>query len=415
MNKKPMKCGKTLQFPAMFVNPQNQMEAELVNLVNQRYPTQPSHAGINYIDGIMISIKDLENVTRMLDQKCLSEYTENKPRSIESKIKIVDPSLHFLFQGTEEDKNSMLETGLFPQSLVAVLAAITSMAKPTEKIDALIDRIYPSFDTLLIRNLLEFQIKNHADIVIFPSVPITTSSKPRFRKQLAKVNEMNKTSRILYNTVFKSTREALDSMSMLTINTSVITPENMHELIEAIAVAEPDHIGIRPQNFSEADVPRTYMLLQLIEKIANITNGKIPIHLFNVTELGYVSFCHGSTSMITPIATDPYFRRKAEQTPFPKCGAYYHPIDMTSDPYEILLDKTRKMNYSLPCHCEICSEYKHVANVPKEYWNKFRRIHFMLVKSMEMKELKESTSFLKTALKDKFARSDRTQWLPFLD
>lgn len=157
------------------------------------------------------------------------------------------------------------------------------------------------------------------------------------------------------------------------------------------------------------------MLLNLVKRISAMTSRKVPIHLFNVTELGYVSFCHGASSMISPIATDPYFRRRVDQMPPPRCGAYYHPIDMTHDPFDILLEKTRRMNYKFPCHCEICTEYERVTNVPEEYWNKFRRIHFMLVKSMEMRELKTSASYLKNSLKDKFARSDRTHWLPFLD
>ncbi len=415
MSSRTLRSGKVLGFPSLFLNPQNEMEGELLKLTNDRYPTKPQNLGINYIDGVVISVKEFAEVSRMFHQTRLSEFTERNGPLLEDKVRLVNPSLYFLFQGTKNDKNAMLDTGLFPQSLKEILNDLSTLAKPSEKIDAAIDRIYPLLDTLLIRNLIEFQIQNDSDILILPSVPVTTISKLRFKKQISKVSQMNKTGRILLDTVFKSIRKRKDSMSMLTINTSTIHPKNIDNLIEALIIAEPDHIGITPLNFNEADIPRTRMLLQLIRRIATITGSKIPIHLFNVTELGYVAFCHGTSAMTSPIATDPYFKRRVEQLPPPRCGAYYHPVDMTHDPYDILLEKTRSVSYRLPCHCGICSEYQNIADVPNEYWNKFRRIHFMLVKSMELKELKDSASFLKNSLKDKFARSDRTQWLPFLD
>lgn len=88
---------------------------------------------------------------------------------------------------------------------------------------------------------------------------------------------------------------------------------------------------------------------------------------------------------------------------------------MTDDTYERLCDKTRSNNYRLPCHCEVCEKYGKVISVEEEVWNDFRRAHFLLVKSGEIKEIRNAPEPLKIALKDKFGRSEQTAWLPYLD
>ena len=88
---------------------------------------------------------------------------------------------------------------------------------------------------------------------------------------------------------------------------------------------------------------------------------------------------------------------------------------MSNDTYDSFLDKTRSKNYRFPCHCEICEKFLNIPSVEKNYWNEFRRIHFLLVKNMEMKELRDAASHLRIALKDKIARSHQTVWLPYLD
>jgi len=167
-------------------------------------------------------------------------------------------------------------------------------------------------------------------------------------------------------------------------------------------------------NLSENNTSRIWALLKFIDEFAKLG---IPIHIFNVREFGYVTFYYGASTITTPIATDPYFMRSKSEDQPPRKGAYYHPLDMTNIVYDMLYAKTRSNNYRFPCHCEICDRFEKITNVPDDEsaWNEFRRIHFLLVKNMELKELRETTVPLNIALKDKFGRSQQTVWLPFLD
>lgn len=391
------------------------MDGRILKFVNERYPIAETNGGVSSIDGIVISVKDLEGVSKGMTQMRLSEFTKKGGRKINERIRIIDPSLHYLFQGTEDDKKAMLDTGIFQTKFKEALDDIGTATKPSEKIERSITKLYPLLDARLVRNLLEYQIKNDADIIVSPSVPITTTSELRLNQQISKIDEMNRIGRGLFDTVFSGIKERKELMNLLTINVSAIAPASLDRLVDVALAYQPDHVGIRPVNFNEADIPRIEVFLQLIRQMVRITTGSIPVHIFNVTEFGFVAYCHGADIIVVPIATDPYFRRKIEEVAPPRKGAYYHPIDLTHYPYDVILDKTRHMNYRLPCHCEICKQYETITNVPNGYWNEFRRIHFLLVKNMEAKECEDAGDSLKIALRDKFSRSQRTAWLPFLD
>ena len=76
---------------------------------------------------------------------------------------------------------------------------------------------------------------------------------------------------------------------------------------------------------------------------------------------------------------------------------------------------SRSFEYILPCHCKVCQREKNFLKA-KEYWNSFRRQHFILAKHLEMQEIKEApSSVLNRHLQQKFSRSKQTIWLAFLD
>jgi hypothetical protein len=115
-----------------------------------------------------------------------------------------------------------------------------------------------------------------------------------------------------------------------------------------------------------------------------------------------------------PIAKSPYTTRKKESEKPVKEGSYYHPIDMIDYSYQRLPDQIRAKNYQLPCHCEICNKFASLLKVGIKQWNFFRKVHFLLVKNMELKEFRETKVLLNAALSDKFGRSQRTGYIPFL-
>jgi len=402
-----LKCGKSFKAPSMFVNPRFPKEGKILREIVARYPETEDRDGLNQIDGIVVSIKDWASISPYIFSGYVVE--DKKRYKLKDRVLIIEPGLYMLFTGVESDKDSLLEV-IGIRELAKTVNKISSVVSQKEKIDLGIEYLYPLLDAKVIQSLLKFQIRSGASILVSPSVPITSIRK--FSEQLNKAREMNRISRILFDTVFTKYRDERDLMHLFAVNVSVLRPENIEPLKEAILANNPDHIGIRLMNFSENNTSRIWVLLKFIEELAKFG---IPVHVFNVREFGYVTFCYGASSITTPIATDPYFMRSKSEDQPPRKGAYYHPIDMTNDVYDMLLEKTRSNNYRFPCHCEICEKFERVINVKEDIWNEFRRIHFLLVKNMELKELRETTAPLRIALKDKFARSQQTVWLPFLD
>ncbi len=408
-----LKTGKSIVFPALFVNPQHSTEARLLREANERYPIRTG-LGIKHIDGVVVSLKDWADVKAglLLSQRVIDENLPRRGYPLRDRVLIIDPSLFVLFQGTRTDKERLFETELFPDKLRGAISQVSIGQKPIDKIDRAMEIVYPQLDSRLILNLLRFQIQNGTDVIVCPSVPLT--SQRRFEKQLEKAREMQSTSRILLDTVLREESKRIDVMNLLTLNLSVIGVERSEEIIHALLADHPDQVGIRLMNLDATNTSQVSRFLEFLSELRGYAKS-VPIHLLNLNEFGYVTFCYGANTATSPIATNPYFQRGEEFDQPPRLGSYYHPIDMSYDTYEVLLAKTRKFEYVLPCHCEICSSFENIPRVPNPDWNSFRRIHFLLVKSMEVKEIRDNDSSLKHALRDKFGRSRQTVWVPYLD
>ena len=406
INKISLKSGKILEFPCMFINLKNNSEAEILRIIEARYPQNTNHNGINNIEGLSVSIKDWQDISKYFSMG----YIINEPQyRLKDRVLIIDPSLYILFSGTENDKTSLLSTISQSFDIQKVVTGISNMPQKN-KSNQNIDELYPLLDTKFIRMLLEYQIKNHGDIIISPSTPITSLN--RIEEQIEKSKEMNRISKILFDTVFSAVKDERDLMHVLSLRLSALKSNYIEELKEAVLINNPDQIGIRIMGLDEGNTSQIWSLLNFIQELSQSNK---PIHIFNVREFGYVTYCYGAKSITTPIASDPYFVRAISNEPVPRRGAFYHPKDMTDDSYDILLAKTRSNNYTFPCYCEICERFGKIMSVNKPDWNEFRRIHFLLVKNMEIKELKTVKVSIKEALKDKFARSQQTTWLPYLD
>ena len=402
-----LNSGKEFNFPSMFVELKYASEGRILRELVVRYSKNLANGSIDQIEGIMISIKKWEEISKFI----FLGYISNEPTyKLTDRILLMDPSLHLLFTGTESDKISLLDAINASKEIRKTVNNISAISSQKEKTNQKISRLYPLLDSRLIRDILEYQIMNGTDILISPSTPVT--SLRRIDEQIEKTKEMNRVSKILLDTVFSGVQEEKDLMHLLSLRLSVLKPDYIDLLKEALLINNPDHIGIRVMSLYENNPSQIWAFLRFIEELSKT---KIPIHIFNVREFGYIALCYGANTITTPIAADPYFIRGLSDEAPPRRGAYYHPIDMTNDTYELLLEKTRSNNYKFPCHCEICKRFEKIIKIDKDNWNEFRRIHFLLVKNMEMKELRETQTPLKISLKDKIARAQQTVWLPYLD
>lgn len=405
-----LKCGKSFNAPALFVNARTKKEAHLLKETINRYPINKDHDGLNQIDGIVVSIKEYHKVSPFLVKKKLKDFGEEH-YSIDDRIQIIDPSSYLPFMGTRQDKeafcNAVKEWMPELQSIIDQIAVIKSQKT---KIKEYMKKIYPLLDVRVIQRFLEFQIENHADILICPSVPL--SSPRMIKEQIQKMGEMNRQGGILLKTIFKKYKEPRDLMNLVALNPSVLIPKYFEDIRNALVQGKPDMIGIRLMNLNEKKVAEIKVFLKFLK---NLIGAKIPILVFNVREFGYVTFCHGASVISMPIAKSPYTTRtKGGERP-PREGTYYHPIDMVDYSYTRLRGEIRSNNYRFPCHCEICDAFSSFLKVKKSYWNDFRKIHFLLVKNTETKEFREIEVPLKVALKDKFGRSKKTGYVTFLD
>jgi hypothetical protein len=424
------KSGKKFDAPSLFVNPQTEIDAAILRATIQSLPSQTA-----YINGIVVGLKDWRAVRRGLnaDQAALFETL-----GINDRVKIVDNSLHILFQGASQDKESLMNVEIDGKrigdfQLIAggqrvrdVVLRIKSLdpSQRKEKIEHYIKELYPYMD-LLIQPLMKFSIEEGSDFVVVPSVPLSISTG-LLELQIEKARSMNKAGKVFANTLFGKSMEKRDLMFMITLSPTIVKPEYFDQIASTIIIEEegketvyPDQIGIRIMHLDKNNTDSIQSLLEFITHLATMLKARkkqIPIHLFNVREFGYVTFCYGATTMTTPMAKSPYMQIYNSNKAKPDMmGRYYHPIDMEDYTYEKSLALSRHANYRLPCHCVVCDSAQNFLAV-KDDWNSFRRRHFLLVKHMEIAEIKNAPAItLYRHLQQRFSRSKQTLWLAFLD
>ena len=356
---------------------------------------------------------------------------------VDDKLSFIDPGFHIIFQGYSDDKNNLMNVEvdkkkigdyqLIPGGLRLrdVVSAITAMKKnkPIEKNERYVKEVYPYMDNL-VNPTMKTEIEYNSDIIVIPSVPITLPSM--ITRQTSQAKKMNKSGKVLSDTIFAKEMQKRDLMFMLTLNMSVVQQEYYDDLINTVIIKDknsdeelfPDQIGIRVMN-DDNDVEKTQSFLDFLARLTRTLQNyqkEIPIHIFNVRENGYVMFAYGATTITTPIATPQYIRRGSNTGSFTTTkGKYYHPIHMLDYKYEKMLSLSRSFDYVLPCHCRECQKQKNFL-VAKEHWNLFRRRHFLLVKHLEMQEIKDVPSaVLHRHLQQKFSRSKITGLIAYLD
>ncbi|MGI0028052.1 MAG: hypothetical protein ACREAD_09475 [Nitrosopumilaceae archaeon] len=181
----------------------------------------------------------------------------------------------------------------------------------------------------------------------------------------------------------------------------------------------PDHVGIKIDRIQESDTVAQITLFKFFREFneyAKHKTGKAPpMHFINVNELGYVGYCSAVSNIVCPIGHSPSypFKRKkgggsSSATPveIDTSMRYYHPINMDYPKFSL--------QNPFPCACTECDKQQMAKNVPNKQRPLHNRKHWLEVKDGEIKEFRETPARLDIALRDKFARANRTQLIAYL-
>jgi hypothetical protein len=396
-----LKNGKTFTFPSMFVNPQNPRDVESLWKSDEEF-------GLPHIDGILVNMIDFHEVYGKLALDSQPILSQEKP-SLREKIRIIDPSYHVLLTGAMEEKARMLTTGFFDKKIEKATKQIMhTKLSPSDKTRIIVNDIYPN---LTVKPAIDFLVKNKSDAIVSPCVNL--SSKRWFGKQVDKAREMLMDTRALLTTSYKAYSEKHDLMNIVTIQKDVVTERNFATLFRLLLCNDPDQVGIRVMGIQESDtvfldtlfafIRQFNLFMRLREK-----RTQIPIHLVNIDEIGYSGYCNGVVNIVSPIASNPYYKFSSTSSDEDRdmSGRYYHPFNMNY-PYLSTITK-------LPCSCAECKRFKQVSAIPVEYRPTFRRKHWLRVKDNEIQQLRETPARLDVALRDKFANSMRVGLVAYI-
>ncbi|MGI0070022.1 MAG: hypothetical protein ACREAN_07195, partial [Nitrosopumilaceae archaeon] len=352
-------------------------------------------------------------------------------------IKIIDLELHLPFVGLETEKDEILSSNLFSS---AIRQAVKEVSAPKlsrgenvkkqswEKQDQHITNVYPLFDASLVTRLLKHQVDRGSEFISGVYVPITADRV--FERQVQKAEELLSISKQIYERVFPKIAKERDFVNTICINLSVLNSENhIQRLIDLALANNPDQIAIRALNLSRDGLIHVRHFLDFIKALRDTVDGRqegrpieqrTPIHILNVREEGYLTFCYGANTVTSPLAR-PTFLHINHSRKDPRDagkGAFYHPIDMSDDSPATCMEKSFPMEYQIPCGFNPCRTYGKFNNpsLADEYvYNDWRKEHFIHTKSDESRQIKETDQPLNMALRDKFARSWQAIWLPFLE
>lgn len=401
------KGGKGFNAPAVFLNPQTKADGRVIRDVNEVYPETDGNDGIQSIDGFVVDSKNWDDVAREIRQTGLTAR-----RSIQDRVLIIDHGLDFLLRGSTIDKQKMNKLGLFDQRLIdQVIEISNAKIATTQKLDRVIREVYPMIDGRTVRDLMQFSFDKESDILVRPTVSITSSR--HIQAQAEKAIQMIRYSKALLSTVFSKWQDKIDEMNILTVSASVLTRENFQILSELALASKPDHVGIRIMNLnnkSEAQLRYVLDFLKQLREDMVMQDHIRPVHLMNVDTFGYVAFCYGTCSASMPVGVDPYYASRGHGTDYvpPINGQYYHIQKKTYTSYKRLRDDTvnAPVPFQLPCYCEACQHYGTILEVEKHMdWNTFRRTHEVLARDIEITEVRQARVPIHRALRDMLGRA----------
>ncbi|MGA3297304.1 MAG: hypothetical protein ABSD41_07620 [Candidatus Bathyarchaeia archaeon] len=413
-----LKCGNRLELPALFLHPLHH-EGKIL-----RETILDTSAQTQHVAGFVISMKDWTKLSQTLYQPTIVP----SPR-LQERVRIVDPELHLLFTGLDSDKRDLLNLKVTSGKLgdrkipeakknlrdtVMAIAMQEGLSQPS-KSKQYVEELYPFMSSILF-DVMRYLIDAGTETLIAPSVPIT--SKAIALKQIEMANRLSSDSKVLFASRFANYTSSTDFMVMIAVNAHILeNTEFCERLIAMVITTRPDHVGIKVLDLDERDVPRVEAVLKFIANLRNaidVFGRQIPIHIFNVREFGYVTFCHGASVIEMPIARKPYMHINRNNPTDPsQLGRYTHPVDLVDYTYDQLAEMSA-MN-GLPCSCTPCQNRREIGD--KDTFNEFRKKHFVCLKGgFEMDEIhKADADSLNIALRDKFGRSKQTGLVAYLE
>jgi hypothetical protein len=403
------KNNKSIRLPGIFLNPQTKTDAKVLNDANDFYSQNNENSGIPNIDGFIVDVKDWAEIRANLN---LGQTKLTDVRSLNDRILVIDTSLDFLLRGSVDDREKLKKLFLFEDDLINKVTEISERDNtPIEKSDAVVNEVYPMLDLKPIKDLIQFSLDSRSDILVRPTNSITSSKN--IELQTKKAKEMISMSKILVSTLFSKYESSIDQMNLVTISAGLIEPRNYDMLGDLLLSSAPDQIGLKLLNLNnrnESQLRNILDFLLYIKHKIKMIDIKVPIHLMNVDVFGYVAYCYGVNNISMPIAVDPYYisRRRSNLIGAPPKGAYYHIQKRTHVQYGRLRMDCIKMDpqFKLPCYCAACESFDTILEVEKKTdWNYFRRLHEVLVRDIEISEIRNSPVPLHRSLQDMYARS----------
>src|SRR5450759_352566 len=130
-----MKSGDTFTYPSLFVNLQHSLDAKAMHIASNR--------GLSNIDGIVVDQLHYSDIANDLgfNQESLVPPSQSDMRL---KLRLIDPALHYLLVGNDDQKVLMLASKLFDARIHSPIKKMMHTDIPTkEKTRLIIDQIYP--------------------------------------------------------------------------------------------------------------------------------------------------------------------------------------------------------------------------------------------------------------------------------
>lgn len=400
-----LKSGRSFDRFSYFPNPQSGPEAEKLRELLL------SHS-LESIDGVVVNLEDLHVVGGKLRLRTPSVGKAKEASGIDESSFLIKPDFSSLFGvRTNRSPETLLNLEVFPSVLQSRYEEAEDESDPTEKRHMKMFGLYPILSSsTLLENIFELQIDHGADILIPPLAPLNT--KTDFQSQLAGIESIFNEAHDVANGGYLS--KDRDLMYTLAIDPRVLdTPrqERENRIVAAFSGRRPDMLGISLTNLSLESRQANESLLRLIQKLKKQTD--LPVVVFNVQEFGLLTFAYGSDAISTPIGKSPYFRM-AQGRP-PEEGNYYHKEDMEYYSKPDLMSKLRRNNYRLPCDCSACDGQPPIHQIAPTSWNDNRKRHFIFTRESEVRQLEETKTPIDKALLDKFGRSERSEFIKYLD
>ena len=400
-----LKSGKTYTSPSLFVNARTHLDvAALWNVVTKN--------NLTHIDGIYVSLSDYKQIFSKLG--FLNQPLDQMRNTIREKVFLVDPSIDNL-SSTADVRQKMFATGCFDKQILRKIRDINSSNLTKGKASIMLDEVYSQIH---VKPLMDMQVNANADMIIAPCIPI--NRKTRLMDRITLARDMLKDARTLLETSsLKQHKDRKDLMNVVVLSKSIILDDaNFSRIFDLLLCNRPDHVGIKIDRIGESDTVEQISLFKFFQEFRKYAQRKTgndppPMHFINVNELGYVGYCHAVSNIICPIRHTPvysfnrrYSSKISATSPPDTATKYYHPIDMSYQNFEL--------QNPFPCACNVCNKHQYAKNVPRKNWPMHNRNHWLEVKDGEIKELRETPARLDVALRDKFARSNRTQLIAYL-